>query len=133
MRRVPSGGASELQRVVCGPADGRNDVPPGAPTGDPSSTMVYNNDYNLCFECYKDNRDAAEFVFKAKVARANAGNVTPDNMMCPAYHISGQCNFGCSRAKDHRTHSANQLAILVIWAEEQTMACQRSWQRRAVD
>ena len=111
-----AGGAGDRQRVPR-PVEGRNEVPPGAPTGAPSSTTVYNNEYNVCFECYKDKRDAAGHCIKAKVARANSGNVTPDNM-CPAYHISGKGNFGCSRAADHRIHTADLDATLVTWAEE---------------
>ena len=98
-------------------AEGRNGMPPGAPAGAPASTTVYNNEYNVSFERYKDKRDAAGNRIKAKVARANAGNVTPENM-CPVYHISGQCNFGCSRAADHRTHTAEQDATLATWADE---------------
>ena len=93
---TPIVGAGDRPRVPR-PAEGRNEMPPGAPTGAPSSTTVYNNEYNVCFECYKDKRDATGHRIKAKVARAKSGNVTPGNM-CPAYHISGQCNFGCSCA-----------------------------------
>jgi hypothetical protein len=115
---TPNGGGNDRQRVLPGPAAGRSEVPPGGPTVPPAaSTTVYNNNYNAAFEVYREKRDAAGKRIKAKVARANAGNVTPDDM-CPAFHISGQCNVGCTRVADHRTHTTEQDAKLATWAEE---------------
>jgi hypothetical protein len=114
---TPSGGGNDHQRVLLGPAAGRSEVPPGGPTVPPASTTVYNNNYNAAFEVYREKRDAAGKRIKAKVARANAGNVTPDDM-CPAFHISGQCNVGSTRVADHRTHTTEQDAKLATWAEE---------------
>jgi len=115
-QRAPTGGGVERQRLLPGP-DVRSDGPHAAPTGAPSSTTVYNNNYNTCFECYRNKRDAAGNRIKAKVARENSGNVTPENY-CPAYHISGQCNLGCTRAADHIIHTEAQDAKLVTWADE---------------
>ena len=90
-QRVPPGGVVNRQRVAL-PGDGAPPAPSGAPT---SSTTAYNNQYNPLFEVYRNKRDAAGNRIRAKVAKANAGNVTPDNF-CPSFHISGQCNMGCA-------------------------------------
>jgi len=111
-QRVPSGGVVDRQRVPL-PGDGA----PPAPGGAPTSTTAYNNQYNPVFEVYRNKRNAAGNRIRAKVAKANAGNVTPKNF-CPSFHISGQCNMGCGRAADHASHTEAQDAKLVAWADE---------------
>ena len=108
---TPSRGGNDRQRVVPGPAVGRSKVSPDGPTVPSSSTTVYNNNFNVCFECYREKRDAGGKTDQSQGSESKGGK-------CPAFHISGQCNVGCTRVADHRTHTTEQDAKLATWAEE---------------
>jgi len=99
--------------------DDRSAVPPpgpGAPPPGPNSTIVNAGYKASLFDQYRNKRDASGNRIKARVARANSNNVTPRDF-CPAYHICGQCNVACSKCADHVSHTDEQDAELVAWAE----------------
>ena len=78
--------------------------------------LLHRNQIPPLFDQYRNKRDASGNRIKARVARANSNNVTPRDF-CPAYHICGQCNVACSKRADHVSHTDEQDAELVAWAE----------------
>jgi hypothetical protein len=77
-----------------------------------------NQTTNAAYETFK----AMCISIKSVKDRCRDKNVTWPQIagknFCPTYHIKGMCNSRCGNAADHRTHTAEEDAPLLVWCGE---------------